>query len=132
MTALHPEGLKAAQAAYRDHALAKDFSPGAVEKVVAAYVAIAYPAPKTSLEESSRFTGDDGVPMVSVTVAQSFPFARALAHEWGLADGRDHTWKLKHKALVLPASTYDAILPKVRHRLRASPPRAGGLGGLDE
>jgi len=118
MTALHPEGLKAANAAYRDHATAKDFTPGAVEKILGAYLSIAFPEAASSPEESARFTGADGVPMVSVTVAQSFPFARALAYEWGLHDGRDHTWKLKHKALILPAAIYDAILDRVRLRLR--------------
>lgn len=124
MSALHPEALTAAYEAHKAHAADPGRKGNGIEKAISAYLAVAYPAPKTSPEEQSRFTGADGVPMVSVTVAQSFPFAKALAHEWSLVDGRDHNWKLKHKALVLPASIYDEILPKVRHRLRP--------GGLDE
>ena len=117
MTGLHPEALKAAHAAYRDHALAKEFSPGAVEKVITAYLAVAFPE-KASPEEQARFVSPDGVPMVSVVVARSVPFAKALVYEWSLLDGIDRNHMLKWKAISLPAAVYDSILDRVRLRLR--------------
>lgn len=118
MTALDPNGVKAAQAAYREHALAKEFSPGAVEKILTAYLAAVFPDAAGSPEESSRFRGTDGKLYVSVTVARSLPFARALVAEWKLHDGRDRNWMLKHSGLSIEASIYDAILDRVRLRLR--------------
>lgn len=117
MTAFHPEALKAAQAAYRDHALAKEFTPGAVEKIVAAYLSVAFPE-SASPEESARFVSPDGVPMVSVVVGKSVPFARALVYEWSLLDRVERSHMLRWKAISLPAATYDAILDRVRLRLR--------------
>lgn len=122
MTALHPEGLKAALAAYRDHVPGS--SPHPVEKIVTAYLALAQPASMTSPEESARFPGLDGTMMVSVLVARSVPFAKALLHEWSLLDGMDRGYLLKAKSISLPASVFDGLLPKVRDRLRP--------GGLDE
>ena len=118
MTAFHPEALKAAQAAYRQHALVKEISPGAVEKILAAYLDTAFPDAAGSPEEASRFRGADGKLYVSVTVARSLPFARAVVAEWKLHDGRDRSWMLKHSALLIEASIYDAILDRVRLRLR--------------
>jgi len=77
-----------------------------------------------SPEESARFPGPDGTMMVSVLVARSLPFARALLHEWSLLDGKDRGYLLKAKSISLPASVFDGLLPKVRDRLRP--------GGLDE
>ncbi len=118
MAALHPEALNAAYAAYHAHAADAGRKGSGVEKAIAAYLdALEQGAPADEFG-NGRFIGVGGVPMVSVRVAQSYPFAKALVHEWGLHDGRDHDWKLKHKALVLPAATYDAILDRVRLRLR--------------
>jgi len=113
MTALHSEALIAAKVA--DQANAAD--PARVEKVLAAYLAVAFPK-AASPEESQRFLNADGTPMVSVVVAKSLPFARALIYEWSLLDGIDRNHWLKWKAISLPASIYDAILDRARLRLR--------------
>jgi len=118
MTALDPNALKAAQAAYRDHALAKDFSPGAVEKILTAYLDALEGPPPADEVGNGRVLAADGTPWVYVTVARSLPFAKALVAEWKAFDGSDHGWKLKFKSIGLPARIYDEILPRVRARLQ--------------
>lgn len=117
MTALNPEALNAAYAAFHSHAADAGRKGSGVEKAIAAYLAVAFPE-SASPEESRRFVSPDGVPMVSVVVGKSVPFARALVYEWSLRDGIDREHMLRWKAISLPASVYDAILDRVRLRLR--------------
>lgn len=117
MSALNPQGIAAAKLA------SPGSKPGAVEAIVSAYLAVAFPQ-SASPEESGRFVSPDGVPMVSVKVAKSVPFAKALIYEWSLSDGVERGHMLRWNSISLPAAIYDAILDKARRRLRP--------GGLDE
>lgn len=81
-------------------------------------------AAERSPEEQARITSPDGTVWVSVTVARSVSFAKALLEEWRVFDGVNRSDWIKRKSINIPAAVYDAILDRVRLRLRP--------GGLDE